>query len=448
MVDFDRLPPANVEAEEAVLGSVLIDSEALYTVQDILKPDDFYREKNRYIFKALLALDERSEPIDLLTVADELRKNDWLEEVGGEVYVIGLINIVPTSINAAAYARMVRASAIRRRLIMAAASIANMAYTEEEDIDETCDNAENILFELRITSRKKEIKTARELASNYLDYVEKMHEQGGKLFGIPTGFLDIDHLIGGMANGDLITVAGRPSMGKTALMLNIVLNSMKKSKEPITVLFFSLEMSAERLFERAVSSISRIDASRLRVGDLQESEWPQFYNVTGELGEASLFIDDTSGITPNNFRAKARRIQARYGLDLIVLDYLQLMRPDGNERNRVQEISVAGKTIKGVARELEVPALVASQLNRGVESRNNKRPMISDLRDSGTIEEDSDQVWLIYRDDYYNQDSSERPNIAEINIAKNRNGPTAIIDLFWHSNMASFRDLERQEIQL
>lgn len=448
MSDFDRLPPANVDAEEAVLGSLLIDPDALYAVQDIIKPDDFYREKNRYVFKAIAALDKRNEPADLLTVADELRRQQWLEEVGGESYIIGLLNIVPTSMNAEAYAKIVRASAIRRRLLASAAYIANMAYDETEDIDQTCDNAEQLLYELRESSGRDKVQSAKELASAYIDYVEEMRERGGKLLGLPTGFLDIDRLIGGMADGDLITIAGRPSMGKTALLMNIMLNAMEKAKDPITVLFFSLEMSAERLFERAVSTISRIDSQRLRIGDLTETEWPQFYRVAGELSTANLFIDDTPGITPNTFRSRARRIQARYGLDLIGLDYLQLMQADGKEQNRVQEMSRAGKMIKAVARELRVPAIMASQLNRGVEGRGNKRPMLSDLRDSGTIEEDSDQVWLIYRDDYYNDESSERPNIAEINLAKHRNGPTGIVDLFWQSQTASFRNLERQNIQL
>ena len=447
-MEYDRLPPSNVEAEEAVLGSLMVDSERIYTVQDIVKPDDFYREKNRYIFKALLALSERDESVDLLTVADELRRYGWLEEIGGEAYIINLITVAPTSYNADSYARLVKASAIRRRLINAASVIANMAFDETEDIDKTCDDAEQLLFALRSSASNDRIQSFESLARAYIDYVEDMKASGGKLLGLPTGFLDIDRLIGGMANGDMITVAGRPSMGKTALMMNIGLNAIEKADRPITVLTFSLEMSAERLFERAVSSVSRIDAARLRTGDLSGDEWPKFYDVAGKLGTARLFIDDTPALTPNTFRSRARRVQARYGLDLILLDYLQLMGADGKAVNRVQEISVAGKTIKAVLRELNVPGIVASQLNRGVENRSNKRPALSDLRDSGTIEEDSDQVWLLYRDDYYNDEASERPNIAEIHIAKNRNGPTGIIDLFWQRQVASFRNLERQEIKL
>ncbi len=446
MDGIDRLPPSNVDAEEALLGSLLIDNDAIFDVASYLRPDAFYREKNKWIYECVLGLNERREPVDLITLSDELRRRNQLDEVGGEAYVIGLLNIVPTSIHAQHYGRIIEAASVRRRMISAASTIANLAFEQEEDIGVTIDRAEQALFSISEERTTRDLVAVKEVARSYLDRIEELHERGDEVIGVPTSYTDLDRLLGGLNKSDLIIIAARPGMGKTALQLAIGQAAARRYGKRIAI--FSLEMSAEQLVQRMIAAETRIDSQRLRRGDLEEHEWPIFYEAVGRLSETQIFIDDTPSISPLQLRTKSRRLYSEVGIDLIMVDYLQLMQTERPYGNRVQEISEISRALKGLARELDIPVIANSQLSRAVEQRNDKRPMLSDLRDSGSIEQDADIVMFIYRDDYYNHDDSERPNIAEINIAKHRNGPTKVIDLFWQGQFATFRNLQQQKIKL
>ncbi|MCA9972944.1 MAG: replicative DNA helicase [Anaerolineales bacterium] len=446
MSDIDRLPPHSLEAEEAVLGSLLIDPDAIFDVAAFLKSASFYSQRNRMIYEAILALNERREPLDLITVAEELRRREQLEDAGGEAAIIGLINAVPTSINAESYARVVEATAVRRQMIKAASEIANLAYQEAEDINVVIDRAEQTLFSISEERTTRDLVPIKQIASEYLDRVQELNARGDDVIGVPTGFVDLDRMLGGLNKSDLLIVAARPGMGKTALQTSMALTAARRFGKRVAL--FNLEMSGEQLVQRMIAAETRIDSQRLRRGDLQEHEWPIFLEAIGRLSETRIFIDDTPSITPNQLRTKCRRLYAEHGLDLVMIDYLQLMQAEFTKNNRVQEISEISRALKGLARELNVPVVAAAQLSRAVEQRQDKRPLLSDLRDSGSIEQDADIVMFIYRDEYYHADTTERPNIAEINIAKHRNGPTGTIDLFWHGRLASFRNLQRQEIDL
>jgi replicative DNA helicase len=442
----DRVPPNNIEAEEALLGSLLIDPEAVYDVAAFLRPEAFYREQNKWIYEAILGLNERREPVDLITLTDELRRRDRLEELGGEATIIALVNIVPTSINARNYGQIVEAAALRRRMIGAASTIANLAYEQDENINITIDRAEKALFSISEERTTRDLVPVKEIASRYLDRIEELHARGDDIIGVPTSFTDLDKVLGGLNKSDLIIVAARPGMGKTSLQIAIAQSAARRFNKRVAI--FSLEMSGEQLVQRMIAAETRIDSQRLRRGDLKEHEWPIFYEAIGRISETQIFIDDTPSITSLQLRTKARRLYAEHDLDLIMIDYLQLMQSEHSSNNRVQEISEISRSLKGLARELDIPVVAVSQLSRAVEQRQDKRPQLSDLRDSGSIEQDADVVVFIYRDEYYNPDTSERPNIAEINVAKHRNGPTATIDLYWHGQLATFRNLQRQEIAL
>lgn len=447
MSTIERLPPHSQEAEEAVLGSLLIDPDALYEVSNFLRPEAFYRTANKWIYESILSLSERREPLDFVTLTEELRRREQLEEVGGEAYVIGLINAVPTAINARNYGKLVEAAALRRKLIGAAGTIANLAYDEAEDINVVIDRSETTLFSISEQRTTRDLVPVKQIAGEYLDRIQRLMEQGDDIVGVPTGFTDLDRLLGGFNRSDLLIFASRPGMGKTSFQNAIALTAALRYGKRIAI--FNLEMSGEQLVQRMIAAETRIDIQRLRRGQLHEHEMPIFMEAIGRLSEARIFIDDTPSITPNQLRTKCRRLYAEHGLDLVIIDYLQLMtveRSSGN--NRVMEISEISRSLKGLARELDVPVLAAAQLSRAVEQRQDKHPQLSDLRDSGSIEQDADIVMFLYRDEYYNPDTTERPNIAEISIAKHRNGPTGTIDLYWHSKLATFRNLQRQEINL
>ncbi|MCZ7667082.1 MAG: replicative DNA helicase [Chloroflexi bacterium] len=443
---IERLPPHSLEAEEAILGSLLIDPDAIFEINNFLRPNAFYRLQNRWIYEAILGLNERREPVDLITLTEELRRREQLEQVGGEAYVIGLINTVPTAINARHYGRVVEAASIRRKLVSAASDIANLAYNEKEDINVVIDRSEQTLFGISEERTTRDLVPIRQLASEYLDRINELRERGDDFVGIPTGFTDLDRLLGGLNKSDLIIVAARPGMGKTSLQNAMALTAANQYGKRVAI--FNLEMSGEQLVQRMIAAETRIDSQRLRRGQLAEYEMPIFLEAVGRLSETRIFIDDTPSITPNQLRTKCRRLYAEHGLDLILIDYLQLMSAERSTNNRVQEISEISRQLKGLARELNVPVLAAAQLSRAVEQRQDKRPLLSDLRDSGSIEQDADIVMFIYRDEYYHADTTERPNIAEINIAKHRNGPTGTVDLYWHGKLATFRNLQRQEINL
>jgi replicative DNA helicase len=331
-------------------------------------------------------------------------------------------------------------------MISAASTIANLAFEQEEDISISIDRAEQALFSISEERTTRDLVAVKEVARAYLDRIEELHERGDEVIGVPTSYTDLDRLLGGLNKSDLIIIAARPGMGKTALQLAIGQAAARRYSKRIAI--FSLEMSAEQLVQRMIAAETRIDSQRLRRGDLEEHEWPIFYEAVGRLSETHIFIDDTPSISPLQLRTKCRRLYSEHGIDLIMVDYLQLMQADRTYGNRVQEISEISRGLKGLARELDVPLIANSQLSRAVELRTDKRPMLADLRDSGSIEQDADIVMFIYRDDYYSHDESERPNIAEINIAKHRNGPTAVVDLFWQGQLATFRNLQRQEIKL
>jgi replicative DNA helicase len=446
MSTIERLPPHSQESEEAVLGSLLIDPDAILEVSGFLRSDAFYRVQNRWIYEAILSLNERREPLDFITLSEELRRREQLEEIGGEGYLISLINSVPTSINARTYGRAVEAAALRRRMIGAASTVANLAYDEAENIDIVIDRAERALFSISEERTTRDLVPIKQIARSYLERVEELNRLGDDVIGVPTGFMDLDRLLGGLSRSDLIIVAARPGMGKTSLQTSVALTAATRHGKRIAI--FNLEMSGEQLVQRMISAETRIDSQRLRRGDVREQEWPIFMEAVGRLSETRIFIDDTPSITPMQLQTKSRRLYAEHGLDMIMIDYLQLMQAERSFSNRVQEISEISRALKSLARELDVPVVAAAQLSRAVEQRQEKRPMLSDLRDSGSIEQDADVVMFIYRDEYYNPDSTDRPNIAEISVAKHRNGPTGTIDLYWHGKLATFRNLQRQEISL
>lgn len=446
MTTADQLPPHSLEAEEAVLGSLLIDPDAILDIASFLKPGAFYREQNKWIYQAILDLHEARDPLDFVTLTETLRQRSQLEDVGGEAYLISLLNAVPTSVNAKSYARIVESAALRRRMISAAGTIANLAYDEDEDVNVILDRAEQTLFSISEERVTRDLKPVRDIARDYLDRIEELNARGEEIIGVPTGYLDIDRLLGGLNKSDLLIVAARPGMGKTSLQLGMALHAGLRHGKRIAI--FNLEMSGEQLVQRMVAAETRIDSQRLRRGQLQEQEWPIFLEAIGRLSETKIFIDDTPSITPLQLRTKCRRLYAEHGLDMIMLDYLQLMQAERTSNNRVQEISEISRSLKGLARELDVPVVTASQLSRAVESRQDKRPQLSDLRDSGSIEQDADVVMFIYRDEYYNPETTDRPNIAEVSVAKHRNGPTGVVDLYWHGKLASFRNLRRQEVKL
>ena len=387
MTTIERLPPHSLEAEEAVLGSLLIDPEAIYEVASFLKPQAFYKVQNRWIYEAILSLNERRDPIDFITLTDELRRQEQLEEVGGEAYIIGLINTVPTSINARHYGQLVDATSLRRLLIGAASTIANLAYEEGEEINIVIDRAERALFSISEERTTRDLMPVKQIASEYLERVQELNERGDDIIGVPTGFTDMDRLLGGLNRSDLLILAARPGMGKTALQISIALTAARRHGKRVAM--FNLEMSGEQLVQRMIAAETRIDSQRLRRGQLYEHEWPIFLEAIGRLSETHIFIDDTPSITPLQLRTKCRRLYAEHGLDLVVIDYLQLMQSERMSNNRVQEISEISRSLKSLARELDTPVLAAAQLSRAVENRQDKRPVLSDLRDSGCLTGDT-----------------------------------------------------------
>jgi replicative DNA helicase len=442
---IERLPPQSIEAEEAVLGALLIDPDAIIRVATVLRPEDFYREKHGWIYDVDLGLHERREPIDFLTVCEELENRNQLVEVGGPAFITSLINAVPTSVHAEYYAHIVERTATLRRLIDAASQIAVLGYQETDDVDEVVDHAEQILFGVSQRRIARDLVPIKQVLSEYYDRIEYLTRHRGEMIGIPTGFGDIDKLLGGLQRSDLIILAARPSVGKSSLALTIAHNAAKKHNQRIAL--FSLEMSSEQVVQRLISAETRIDSQRLRRGEIAEDEWGRFMKATGDLADTLFFIDDTPGISALELRTKARRLHAEFGLDLIVVDYLQLMRGDTRSENRVQEVSYISRALKALARELNVPVLALSQLSRGVESRTDKIPILSDLRESGSLEQDADVVVFIYRDEMYNE-NTERKNIADVIVAKHRNGPTGKVALYFQKELALFREAELRRTEL
>ena len=437
----DKMVPQNIEAEEAVLGSLLIDPEALFRVSPFLRAEDFYIQKNAWIHEAIFALHERREPVDFLTLCDELERRDQLDEVGGTAYITHLINVVPSAIHVEAYGRIVEQAAIRRRLISTASRIAQLAYQETDDIDHTVDQAEQALFSVSQRRITRDLAPIQDVIRSYYDRIEYLYAHQGEPLGVPTGFVDLDRLLGGLQRSDLIFIAARPSVGKTSLCLSIAKNAALHGQH---VAIFSLEMSGEQVVQRLVATETGIDAQRLRLGQLHEDEWPLFIQAIGKLADLPVFIDDTPSISVTQVRTKARRLHSEHGLNLIVVDYLQLMSGDIRSENRVQEVSYISRSLKGLARELDVPLVAASQLSRAVEQRTDKHPILADLRESGSLEQDADVVMFIYRDELYHPET-EMQHIADIMVSKHRNGPTGTIQLFFRQHLAQFLDAETRE---
>ncbi len=430
--------PQNLDAEQAVLGSLLLDPTAIITVAETLRPADFYLESHQQIFAVMLELYEARRPVDYQTVIAELRQRNLLARVGDAGYVLGLQNVVPVAIHVEHYAQIVTRLGLLRRLIEAGSRIMTIGYDQSQAAETALEAAEQALDKVSRDRATHGFTPISDILAAYLDRLDFIHENRGAVVGVPSGFIDLDKLTGGLQRSDLIIVAGRPSMGKTAWALSLIHKSTLRYQTRVA--FFSLEMSKEQLVQRLLCVEGGIDSGRLRSGNIDEAEWGRLIQAAAVLSDTKLFIDDSANISTMEMRGKARRLQAEQGLDLIVVDYLQLMQ-GRNSENRVQEISAISRALKGIARELNVPVLALSQVSRAVESRTNHVPMLSDLRESGSIEQDADIVLFIYRDEVYNEDT-EKKNIAEIHVAKHRNGPTGNFALFFNKAQAHFVDLD------
>ncbi|MDD3395815.1 MAG: replicative DNA helicase [Acidaminococcaceae bacterium] len=441
----DRIPPQNVEAEQSVLGAMLIDQEAVNRVLEVLQPDDFYRQDNRVIYLAMANLNKNNQPVDLVTVAEELQHMEKLEAVGGSSTLTALSNAVPTSANVLYHAGIVKDKALRRQLISTATEIVASGYEEGNDIDQTLDSAEKDILQVAKGRQASEFATMKEVVNLAMDRIDKMYNEGGlKMTGLPSGFVDFDRMTAGLQPSDLIIIAARPSMGKSTIVLNMAQYLALKKQKKVAV--FSLEMSKEQLVQRMICAEAGVDASKLRLGQLTEKEWNDVVTAVDRLSRADIFLDDTPGISGMEMRAKARRLKnsSGGGLDLIIVDYLQLMQGNSSKRsseNRQQELSDISRSLKALGRELNVPVIALSQLSRSVEQRPNKRPMLSDLRESGALEQDADIVAFLYRDAYYNPDTEE-PNLTEFIIAKHRNGPTGTVKLFFQPQFTKFMSID------
>lgn len=437
--------PHHREAEEAVIGAVLINPEAYYDLAQFLQADDFYIHRNRWIWEAFTRLHEQRIPIDLLTVSEELERAGRLAEAGGPAYLTALLNQVPTSLHAEAYGRLVEAASIRRRMLTAANQIATLAYNQQETVDNALTEAEKSIFNVSERRLRRDVQPISQVLSEYYDQLDELARRPEEMFGVPTGFIDLDRLLSGMQPSDLLIIAGRPGQGKSGFLLSVARNAALLHKKHVAV--FSLEMSNEQVVQRLLAQETGIDSQRLRNGKLTEDEWPLLTHAIEVLGDTHLFLDDTPAITPLALRTKCRRLHMEYGLDLILLDYLQLMGGDMRTENRVQEVSYISRSLKALARELNVPVLAAAQLSRAVEQRTDKRPVLSDLRESGSLEQDADVVMFIYRPDQYEQDTVKQ-NVAEIIVAKHRNGPTGSIELVFLKHLAKFVDAATRRVDL
>lgn len=438
-----KIPPQNSEAEASLLGSILIDSDAMVKVADIVSAEDFYEERHRLIFDAAKKLYEKRSPVDVLTLADELKNSGQIETVGGASYINELTNFVPTASHATRYAEIVADKGIRRRLIKASEDIQSLGFSDKKDLQELIEQAETKLFNVSQKYTQQNVVSLERVLGESFERLDELHKDKGTIRGVPTGYKDLDGILAGLQRSDLVILAARPSMGKTAFALNISHNVAVKSGQP--VLLFSLEMSKEQLVDRLLAAEAGVDAWNLRTGNLSDADFEKIGHAMGTLSEAQIYIDDTPGITVSDLRTKARREAHQRPIGLVVVDYLQLMsggsRYGGDSANRVQEISEISRGLKGIARELNVPVLALSQLSRSVESRHPQIPQLADLRESGSIEQDADVVAFMYREEYYNPDS-ERKNVADIFIKKHRNGPTGGVELYFDRQKQIFRSLD------
>ena len=436
---LDRVPPQNIEAEQSVLGAILIEQSAIAKISDILQPEDFYREAHKLVYRSAMTLFERGEAIDFITVIDMLRREESLERAGGISYITSLANGVPTAANIVFHAKIVQEKSLLRRLIHAATDIATMGYAETEEVERVLDHAEQKILEVATRKISQEFAPIKEIIFRTLDRIDEMHNAKGGITGLSTGFTNLDKLTGGFQRSDLILIAARPSMGKTAFVLNVAQHMATRDKKSVAI--FSLEMPREQLAMRMMCAEGLIDSQHFRTGAMSNDEWKNLVDAADRLSASPMFIDDTAGVNAVELRNKARRISKEHGLDCIIIDYLQLMDGGAHSRidNRQQQISDISRSLKALARELKVPVIALSQLSRGPESRTSRKPMLSDLRESGSLEQDADMVAFLYREDYYNPET-EKKNLTELIIAKNRNGPTETVELYFHKNFTRFTD--------
>jgi replicative DNA helicase len=429
--------PYDRQAEEAVLGSVLVNPDVFYDVAHFLKAEDFFLHRHRWIWEAFTGLHEQRLPIDILTVSEELERQGRLEEIGGPAYLTALISNVPSSLHAEAYGKIVEETATRRRLIEAANQIARLAFQTGTPLEDVVNDAEKAVFGVSERRLTHQLQPLKQVLSEYYDRIDYLARHQDETIGVPTGFIDLDRLLGGMQPSDLLIIAGRPGQGKSGFCISAARNASQLHKKHVAL--FSLEMSNEQLVQRLIAQETSIDSQRLRLANLHDDEWPIFTQAVSALSDTHIYLDDTPAITPLQLRTKCRRLHMEIGLDLIIVDYLQLMSGDTRIDNRVQEVSYISRNLKALARELNVPLLAAAQLSRAVESRRPPRPILSDLRESGSLEQDADVVMFIYRPDQYEEDTLKQ-NIAEIIVAKHRNGPVGSIELVFRQSLAKFEN--------
>ena len=439
-----RLPPQNIEAEQCVLGSILLHQGAILKAVELLSPDDFYRTEHNLIFAAMISLFDRAEPQDLVTVTNVLKDGNNLDKIGGPAYLATLTDIVPVAANIGYYGKIVREKAILRKLISTSTEIASRCYEQQDDVDALLDETEQNIFEISSAKSNQSYYPISSVINDSFKMVEKLSERKELITGVPSGYSDFDKMTAGLQPSDLIIIAGRPSMGKTAIAMNIVQNAAMLGKVPVGV--FSLEMSKEQLGMRMLCSISRVNSQRLRTGQVRDNDWPHLARAHGMLSESPIYIDDTPSISILELRAKSRRLKTEHDIGMIVIDYLQLMRGRGSAERREQEISEISRSLKAMAKELHIPVIALSQLNRSLENRPNKRPQLSDLRESGAIEQDADLICFIYRDEVYNKaEDNPHKGIAELIIGKQRNGPTGTVHLAFLDSITTFETLTRHD---
>ncbi|MFU0799972.1 MAG: replicative DNA helicase [Xylanivirga thermophila] len=435
-----RVPPHSLEAEQSVLGSMLLDKEAVATAFEFLNADDFYVDAHREIFDAILNIYDRGAPVDLITLIEELRQRGTIEAVGGTKYITDLSMTVPSTANIGFYIKIIEEKSILRKLIKASSEIVKDSYVAQEDVDIILDNAEKKIFDILQRKSTRDFESIKTVLLETYSKIEDMSRNKGKIIGVPTGFIDFDQRTSGLQPSDFVLIAARPSMGKTTFALNIAQYAAVREKVPVAI--FSLEMAKDQLVQRMLSAESNVELQKIRTGELDEEDWLKLVQAAGPLSQAPIFIDDTPGMSVMEIRSKARRLKLEHGLGMIVIDYLQLMSGRGKTESRQQEISEISRSLKALARELDVPVVTLSQLSRAPEARTDHRPMLSDLRESGAIEQDADVVVFLYRDEYYNPDS-EKKNIAEVIISKQRNGPTGTLELVWLGQFTKFVNYER-----
>lgn len=440
MEDIGRIPPHSVESEQSILGSILLDKDAIITVTETIQPEDFYKEAHKIIYECMLKLNSKNEPIDLITLTEELKKQDALENIGGISYITSLSTIVPTTTNVKYYADIVKEKSVLRKLIKVSNDILNLGYDKSVKVEDILEQAEKKIFDISQEKSSEDFKSINSVLMDAYDMIEKLYTNKEDITGITTGFEDLNKKINGLQRTDLILVAARPAMGKTAFSLNLVQNAALKGNASVAV--FSLEMSKEQLVQRMLSAQSNVELKKIKTGNLDENDWPRIIDAMSVLSNANIFIDDTPGIKMSELRSKCRKLKIEKGLDFILIDYLQLMEGEGNNESRQQEISKISRSLKIIAKELNCPVVALSQLSRAPEQRSDHRPMLSDLRESGAIEQDADIVMFLYRDEYYHPDS-ERKNIGEVLIAKNRHGETGSVELVWLGEIQKFANKAR-----